>query len=181
MKKEQWKDILGYQGDYQVSSKGNIKSFKSDKAVLLKPKLNKQGYLVVKLSNKGKAKSVRVHRLVAYAFCKGYKKGLQVNHIDGNKLNNYFKNLEWCTQSENCLHAYKLGLMVAPRNRLGFSGKLHRDSMPVIQLSLDNKLIAEFESIGLTKHAGFTPQHVQSCCAGKLKTHKKFKWQYKQN
>ena len=65
----------------------------------------------------GKRKGFSVHTLVARAFCDGYKKGLIVNHIDGNKLNNYYKNLEWVTYKENSIHATKvLGVNVGARN-----------------------------------------------------------------
>jgi len=190
--KEQWKDILGYQKLYQISNKGRVKSlnrkvltkgrrFREVKQKILTSGKNKYGYVQISLSKKGIRKCFRIHRIVAKHFCENYSEQLQVNHLDGNKLNNEYSNLECCTASENMLHAYATGLIIPPRNRLGFSGKLHKDSMAVLQLTLDGKLIKKFDSIGLTKVDGFTPTHVHKCCRGKLKTHKKFKWAFKES
>lgn len=119
---EVWKDIEGFEGRYQVSSLGNIKSLDRNvfnkgsnlngqrKGVTLKLGMNGAGYLFVNFWMEGRNKSFRVHRLVAYAFCNGYEKGLHVNHKDGNKLNNNCLNLEWCTPSHNIKHAIITGL-----------------------------------------------------------------------
>ena len=78
---------------------------------ILSCKFNKHTkYLTVNLYDHGKRKTVDVHRLVAMAFIENVENKKCVNHIDGNKTNNYVKNLEWCTYSENLIHAYKTGL-----------------------------------------------------------------------
>ena len=98
---------------YQVSNFGNVKSLdritfdsvrkqvKKLKGRPLKSALDTRGYECVVLTKKGKQKTHRVHNLVAIAFCEGYKDGLVVNHKDENKRNNFYMNLEWCTQMEN--------------------------------------------------------------------------------
>ena len=100
---EQWKDIPKYDGIYQVSNLGNVKSFKFNKQKLLSPIKDNNGYYCVNLWNNSKRKTIRVHQLVAMAFLnhipKGYK--LVVNHKDLNKQNNKADNLEIISQREN--------------------------------------------------------------------------------
>lgn len=109
-----WKDIPGYEGLYQVSNFGEVKSFykfrDGKKERILKHAINDSGYKIVVLTKNKKPKSLRVHRLVALTFIDNFENKPQVNHIDGNKLNNNINNLEWCTNGENEKHAYKLGL-----------------------------------------------------------------------
>lgn len=109
---EIWKDIVGYEGLYQVSNLGRVKSLnygKSGKEGLLKPKTRKNGYLEIGLRKEKKSKYILVHRLVALAFVDGYEEGLVVNHIDENKQNNVWTNLEWVTSQYNVQYsAYKL-------------------------------------------------------------------------
>ena len=104
---EIWKDIEGYEGYYQISNFGNVKNVKTNKSLV--GDINNAGYKRVILY-KPKKKRFLIHRLVALNFCDGYSNGLVVNHKDGNKLNNYYKNLEWVTRSENDLHAERTGL-----------------------------------------------------------------------
>lgn len=118
---EVWKDIKGFEGLYQVSNLGRVRSlerYKNNHSVsqycpqcILIPWLNDKGYNIVKLSKNNKKTHKRIHRLVASAFVQNPENKNYVNHIDGNKTNNSTKNLEWCTLSENTKHAYKIGLM----------------------------------------------------------------------
>ena len=106
---EEWKDIRGYGGDYQISNFGRVKSFKQGKVIILKPNFS-NGYLRIKLLKSGERMYFSVHRLVAKAFIPNHSNKPEVNHIDGQKLNNYVGNLEWCTSSENRVHSYRLEL-----------------------------------------------------------------------
>lgn len=114
---EVWKDISGYEGLYQVSNLGRVKSLKQwnghktiDKEHILKCyfKENK-GYVskIVSLSKNGERKEYRVHRLVAEAFIENKDNKPFINHIDGNSTNNIVTNLEWCTPKENVVHYYQ--------------------------------------------------------------------------
>ena len=110
---EIWKDISGYEGLYQVSNLGRVKSL-GNKSNHREPIILKQalvlGYKCVRLTKDGVYKMYKVHRLVANAFILNKGNKNQVNHIDGNKRNNCFYNLEWVTSSENLKHAFKIGL-----------------------------------------------------------------------
>lgn len=107
MDQEIWKDIEDYNGLYQISSFGRVKSIKNG---IKKTYIDKYGYVYVSLSKNGKIKRFRVHRLVAHAFLFKPKKASVVNHLDGNKTNNCIDNLEWTTPLENNRHAVRMGL-----------------------------------------------------------------------
>ena len=100
---EEWKSISGYEGRYQVSNLGNIRSLISNK--ILKPRVDKDGYLKVILYSEDKSRrEYRLHRLVAETFIPNPNDLPQVNHIDENKTNNSVSNLEWCTSKQNANH-----------------------------------------------------------------------------
>lgn len=110
---EVWKNIACSNGNYQISSFGNVRSVnfnRTRKQQILKPADNGRGYLYVCLRINKKPKNFLIHRLTASAFLIEDKNRLEVNHIDGNKLNNRVENLEWCSRSENNFHAYMIGL-----------------------------------------------------------------------
>jgi hypothetical protein len=114
---ETWKPVLGYEDCYEISNFGVVRSItrynpKSNRwyeSRIMKTRLDKDGYVIVGLTKDGKMKMNKVHRLVISTFT-NEDLDLQVNHIDGNKQNNNLDNLEWCTCSENQLHAHKIGL-----------------------------------------------------------------------
>ena len=113
---EVWKDIPQYENYYQVSNLGRIKSLdrlyngRNLKGKILKLSPNKFGYLRFTAKKDDITKTLHVHRVVLSTF-NPIDEEKQVNHIDGNKLNNKEENLEWCTDSENKIHAYANGLM----------------------------------------------------------------------
>lgn len=117
---EIWKDIEGYEGFYQVSNFGTIKSLsryikfgnktRYSNERILKFHKDKDGYKKVILQKSGKAQNYLIHRLVAQAFIPNPDNKPQINHKDGDKQNNKVDNLEWCTPSENMIHAFKTEL-----------------------------------------------------------------------
>lgn len=116
---EVWKDVVGYEGVYQVSNLGRVKSLpKRDRLGRYYPEKiksqvnNGTGYLVVNLKHNGTQRMRTVHRLVAEAFLTNPNGFSDVNHIDGNKRNNQLDNLEFCTRQANMIHARRMGLHV---------------------------------------------------------------------
>jgi len=108
----EWRQIEGY--DYRISNYSDIYSQKSHK--IMARVVGSRGYMVVRLYKNGVPKNFTVHRLVAKAFLPKSEKP-EVNHIDGNKQNNYYKNLEWATSQENNKHAFDTGLnRITPQN-----------------------------------------------------------------
>ena len=125
--KEIWKDIPNYEGLYQVSNLGRVKSLKRKKYdinskkiifvgkdIILKNIINEKGYFKVCLRSNYKNKFYKIHRLVAQAFIPNPNEYIEVNHIDGNKQNNCINNLEWCSHKHNMKEAYRLGLVKPP-------------------------------------------------------------------
>jgi NUMOD4 motif len=111
MTNEHWKDIAGYEGRYQVSDLGRVKSllrFPEPSEKILAQHPQRGGYLQVGLWRNNKRKPVTVHKLVAHAFVIGF--GETINHIDGIKAHNAATNLEWVSQRDNHLHAVRMGL-----------------------------------------------------------------------
>lgn len=118
MAKEKWIDIKGYEGRYQISNQGRVKSLsrefqisfekkaRSVRGKILNMTPNTNGYLRVFLSKHSQVKTHYVHRLVAQHFCPQGIGQVEVNHINGDKLNNSVDNLEWCTKHENLHHAF---------------------------------------------------------------------------
>lgn len=108
---ELFKYISGYEGLYQISNLGNVRSFKAvSKGGNLKP-VYRKGYATVILRKNGVSKVHSIHRLIAEAFIPNPDNLPYINHIDGNKSNNDISNLEWCTQLENMRHAFNTGLI----------------------------------------------------------------------
>lgn len=140
---EIWKDIPGYEGYYQVSNFGRLKSFKENKLGYLMKQTNKYGwYFTVNLQGKNKPKtSKRIHRLVAELFIPNHENLPQVNHKDLNKQNNHYLNLEWVSASNNAKHS----ALNNPRTMSGFNryNKLIKTNK-IIQSSLDGVYIETF-------------------------------------
>lgn len=170
MKKEIWKDILGYEGLYQVSNFGRVKSLKFGKERILKLTKDKDGYLIVNLYKNNKSKTFKVHRLVAEAFIPNPDNLPQVNHKDEDKSNNILSNLEWCDVKYNQNYGTR-------NKRIGKSNTNGKRSKPVLQYTLDGKFVREWESYRECKRNGFN--HVSECCRGKLKSCEGFIWKYK--
>lgn len=124
---DEWVWVDGYEGYYQVSHKGEVRSvdrrianrgvMKRVKGRVLKHRIGEHGYHIVALCKNGTFKNMKVHRLVANAFV-GRARGMnEVNHKDGNKDNNSADNLEWCSRKHNIRHSVEIGLRKPPANR----------------------------------------------------------------
>ena len=160
---EEWRDVVGYEGLYQVSSMGRVKSFKWNKERFLKPSMDKDGYLLVTLCAGGKRKTLKVHRLVCEAFHENPGNKPQVNHINEIKTDNRACNLEWCTCKQNVNHG--------SRNE--------RVSKPVGQYSLDGKLIKLWPStMEAERQAGFSQGNISQAANGKYKQAYGCIWKY---
>jgi hypothetical protein len=177
---EIWKDIEGYDGAYQVSNMGRVKSVARVTTRLcqygireyriperiMRTRFGTSGYLCVNLHHEGKQVTEMIHRLVALHFCKGYADGMTVNHIDEVKTNNRADNLEWLTQKENNNH----GTGIARR-------KKHPKA--VVQMSLSGEVLQTFPSLkAAAKAVGQNPTHLGHCCNGERPTAAGFKWKF---
>lgn len=127
---EQWKQIEGFEGRYEVSDTGRVRSITRKNIIYRKPVTNAGGYLKVQLRKGGKVRGFYVHRLVAAAFI-GIPDGMTVNHLDGDKANNRVENLEVCTRGENSKHGYRTGLIGLGENHI--NSKLKESQIPDIK------------------------------------------------
>lgn len=141
--KEIWKDIIGYEGLYQISNLGRVKVLQRTVFVngkkpfikqeeILNGSVESKGYLVFALYKNLKRSILKAHRLIAIHFIPNPEGKPQINHIDGNKLNNNLSNLEWCTFKENAVHAFKTGLRVNPKGQDHGGSKLTDETVKEI-------------------------------------------------
>ena len=168
---EVWKDVQGYEGLYQVSNLGRVKSLERSvyhskggnriyPGKILNPSNNGDGYLFLYLSKNGTTKEYRVNRLVAEAFIPNPDNLEVVNHKDENKLNNSVENLEWCTVEYN--------------NR-------YSTAKQICQYDLSGRLMTEWEAISdASKELGINCSNIAQCCKGKRKTAGGYIWRYKE-
>jgi len=154
---EVWKDVPNYEGLYQVSSFGRVRSLPrkhSPTIRIMKLMVNSRGYLVIILSKYGVKKGFKLHRLIAEAFIPNSYSKPQVNHIDGDKRNNSLSNLEWCTSSENIRHAFDTGLKFACKGEDHGRSTLTRDQAEEIKYEhKDLSVIQIAELYGITRGA----------------------------
>lgn len=161
-----WKDIDGWNA-YSVSSNGDILRKSSNRLCRLNP--DKNGYLIVCLSQNNIQKQFKVHRLVAQAFIPNPNNYPQVNHKNGIKSDNRVENLEWCDGKYNVNYSHS---------------KIYHDSIthrmkPVIQLSLNGEVIQRFESVrSAAKSVNATNSRISDTCNGKYKTCKGYMWKW---
>lgn len=171
MKEEIWKDVTGFEGKYQVSNTGKIRSMayhkKNGLIKELKPFSDKGGYMRVKFCKDGKESTVKVHRIVATEFIPNPHNKREVNHIDGNHKNNTVENLEWVTPSENMIHAAKYGLVVSPIQK------------PVEQRTLNGDIVKTWPNARVAAlNTDTDPSSITKCCKWKLRQTNGYQWCY---
>ena len=164
---EEWRDIEGYEGLYQVSNLGRVKSLNyrgcKGNTSILKPRLTKKGYETINLCKDGKVKNVKIHRLVARTFIPNPNNYSQVNHKDENKTNNNVKNLEWCTNKYN--------LNYGTRNKRA-AKTMGKKIVCVATGEIFNGIREASRKYNIDR------SDISKCCQGKRKTAGGYKWEY---
>ena len=150
---EEFRDIPGYEGLYEVSNLGRVRSLETER--ILKPSKNTWGYLFVSLYKNGIKKAVRIHRLVALAFIPNPDNLPCINHKDEDKTNNTVDNLEWCDDKYNANYGTR-NERIAEKTR-----------KPVLQFDLLGNFIREWPSITkVEEETGIWQTHISKCCLG---------------
>lgn len=163
---EIWKDVVGFEGLYQISNKGNVRSITRYKKILT-PCIDKDGYRCVQLKHKGISKHCRINRLVATAFIPNPKEKAIVNHIDMNRANDCVTNLEWCSAKENVEWSLKHGK---------YKGSNHKK---VIQLNMNGEKLDRYESISeASRKTKIQISNISYCLSGKRKTAGGYLWKH---
>lgn len=177
-----WKQISGYENVYEINENGDLRRVGSKN--LIKKQVRKDGYLQYQLSYQGKRKSKKIHRLVAETFIPNPNNYSVVNHIDGNKKNNYYKNLEWCTATENNTHAWEIGLHKATeRQRLSAQNTI-KDNQKMAWEKNKRKVVClntqqTFDSIKeASEIMGVQRSKITLVCQGKQKSTKGLTFKY---
>lgn len=171
---EIWKDIIGYENEYQVSNLGNVRSIPrkrknkqgevTKRGVVLKRMKDRIGYEHVVLLKSGKRRYSLVHRLVAEAFLPKIDGMNEINHKDEDKTNNCVDNLEWCSRIYN----------------MNYGTRPNVHSKPVIRQTMEGAYIDEFLSANeAERETGVSRGNISSCCNGRTKSAGGFKWVYK--
>ena len=166
---EIWKDVVGWEGLYKVSSYGRVKSFRKKEPHILSSCVGKHGYNVVLLHDgKGKRKNERVHRLVAQAFIPNTNNYPYINHKDENKTNNRINNLEWCTAEYNSNYG-------TCKERIGDS-----NSKAILKYDLEGNFICEYKSMAEAERIeGINHATISICCSGRVSYQCGYIWVYK--
>lgn len=185
--KEIWKDVEGYEGIYKVSNIGRVKSLDKEvfnkitgkinlrKGIIRKPQFE-GGYHSVILLHEGKSKNFKIHRLVATAFVYKSKECNIVNHLDGNKTNNFYKNLEWTTPKGNVIHAWENGLnhFSEEQRRL----QKEKVSIKILGKNLKTGEVVRFNSASeAAREMNMTKGRIRDCCNGLIKKTKGWAWE----
>lgn len=182
--KEIWKDIKGFEGLYQISNLGNVKSlrhWRKQENFIMKQQPNSTGYLRVCLKLNRTEYHKFVHRLVAEAFIDNPNNFEVVNHLDCNPKNNIVTNLEWTTRKGNSEYMVKLGRNKRTKEWLSNlrSTNINLQGKPVVRINPKNKQIKWYECLNSVRQDGFTSSEVSHCCNHKRKKlYKGFVWMF---
>ena len=169
---EIWKDIEGYEGLYQVSNLGKVRSLnynRTGKTRLLRPNPNENRYLKVSLCKNGKAKTYKVHRLVAQAFIPNPDGFPEINHIDEDQQNNRVDNLEWCDHIYNSNHG--------TRNKRISSTKLNDQQKSKRVRCVETGEVYPSQSEA-ARQTGMNRSNIAQVCRGERKTVGGFHWEF---
>lgn len=195
---EIWKQINDYEGIYEISNYGNVKSLKRKvknkngyriiEEKILKPILNNKGYYVFGLRKNGELNMVLLHRLVAEHFIPNENNFPCINHIDGNKTNNNINNLEWCSYQHNIKEAFRLGLnKYNYKNNfkhnywVGKFGSNHNCSKKITQYDKAGNKIKDWDNITIaSKETKINLCSISNNCRGKQKSAGGFIWKFKE-
>lgn len=172
---EVWKDIQGYEGTYQVSNLGRVRSYKKGKESVLKPIVASKGYTQVALYTNDIPKRLRVHRLVAETFLSNEENKPVVNHINGIKNDNRLENLEWNTHGENIRHAVRTKLKIA------VSGAAHYKSRQIVCIELGVLFDSLSDAVIYLRDNGFPradKSALTECAQGKRQSAYGYTWKY---
>jgi hypothetical protein len=172
---EEWRYIKRYEGRYIISNRGNVMSFCIYRdGRPMTPCTNSFGYLRVTIRKDDEAKTKNIHVLVALAFIPNPYNKPMVNHIDGNKANPNFYNLEWVTRSENEIHARKTGL----KRRMTGEHMACKSRKAIIQKTLSGDVVKIWPSSREAERYGFNSRVICAILKGRRHTHKNYKWEY---
>lgn len=177
--REVWVDISGYEGLYQVSNWGQVKSFPRNGTIneikILKPFKSRNGYLRIKLCKDGVIKTYYVHRLVAEAFIENPNNLPEVNHINEVKTDNRSENLEYCDHKTNINHGSR-------NERIATSMTNGKRSKAILQFDSQGSLIKEFPSSReVTRQLGYSQGEISKCCNGLRESAYGSIWRFKEN
>lgn len=172
---EIWKDLKGYEKYYKISNFGRL--YSKRKNTIMTNLHHNCGYLKINLVKNKTMKSVYIHRLVAENFIANIENKPQVNHIDGNKLNNRVDNLEWCTAKENQSHS--INVLKNKRYKIPIVyGENHHNSKKIKQIE-NGKTINTFFGCGeASRETGINKHNIWSVLKGNRKTAGGYFWQY---
>ena len=182
---EIWKDVVGYDGYYQVSDRGNVRSVTRKDSIgrkiggrILKPRYNRGGYLLINLCKNGKVRTKLIHRLVAEGFIPNPESLPQINHIDEVKDNNNVENLEWCTSKDNINHGTSI------------ERRIKAQSKKIRAVNIKTGEVFTFNSTAEAGRKGFNSGGVSSASRGAYKdsktkeligdghTYRGYRWSY---
>lgn len=177
---EIWKPVKGYEGCYEISNMGRVKSLlKTSRSVIMSPSKNLQGYYNLSLFLHGKMRRHLVHRLVAEAFIPNQDNKPQVNHKNGNVIDNHVENLEWVTAKENMQHAFHVLKRKPNKPQLGKFGKLDPYAKAVKMFSKDGMFIKQFDCmLDAERELNIRSTNIAATCRGKRPSAGGYKWEY---